>query len=323
MHKFFLSLFISSLFLGCTKKVHVAQATGQPGFRLLGYLFSRGNWHTEIDNIDLSMITDLNIAFINPDSTGTLPDNPAYTTVIAKAHQKKVRVFMSIGGGDPPHYLGTLMEPAQRSAVIASLVDAAEKYDFDGIDVDIENSLVNANYGGFVRELSVALKAKNRLMTAALASWNGNLIGDSTLQLYDFINIMSYDKTGPWNLNNPGPHSPFEMAKADFDYYHHTRNIPAARLLVGLPFYGYGFGAGAPSGLRYREIVSQFPGAEQLDEVSVPSGGKIYYNGIPTIRQKVSFAIENGAAGIMIWELLGDTRDNLSLLKAINEVKAK
>ena len=55
-------------------------------------------------------------------------------------------------------------------------------------------------------------------------------------------------------------------------------------------------------------------------EPSEPSRSKIlYYNGIPTIRRKTALALER-ASGIMIWQILGDTPDDRSLLAAINEV---
>jgi hypothetical protein len=45
----------------------------------------------------------------------------------------------------------------------------------------------------------------------------------------------------------------------------------------------------------------------------------MYYNGIPTIKQKTALAKEK-ASGIMIWQILGDAPGPKSLLGAINEV---
>lgn len=308
-------------FISCSNKLTSSKPQEISKLRVLGYLFSHGNWATDINTIDLTKVTDINLAFINPDESGNFPDNDAYRQVIEKAHNSNIRVFLSIGGGEPPAHFAGLMEKDKRPGLIAGLVAVAEKYGFDGIDVDIENALINQNYAPFVCELAAVLKTKNKLMTAALASWNSNLIHDTTLSKYDFINIMSYDKTGPWNLNRPGPHSPFEMSKDDFTYYNKTRGIAAEKLLIGLPFYGYGFGNGVPQGLSYKDIVAHYPGSENSDSLTVTEGGKIYYNGIPTIKRKVSMAIDNKAGGVMIWQLKGDTNDNKSLLKAINDAK--
>lgn len=309
--------------IACNNKAVVTQppASTNTKLRVLGYLPSRNDWIAGLNNIDLAAITDLNLAFINPDESGNFPANDAYRQVIEKAHDQHVRVFLSIGGGSPPAHLAGLLEPGKRQVLIAALATVAETYNFDGIDVDLENALINSNYASFVGELSAALKAKKKLMTAALASWNGNTISDATLKLYDFINIMSYDKTGPWNLNNPGPHSPLKMAQDDFVYFNTTRSIAAEKLFIGLPFYGYGFGNGAPQSLSYKDIITTYPGSENTDSLTVSGGGKFYYNGIPTIQKKTSFAISNKAGGVMIWQLLGDSKDSKSLLKAINDIK--
>ncbi|MBO9153882.1 glycosyl hydrolase family 18 protein [Chitinophaga sp. GCM10012297] len=311
-------VFVAALSLACKKRPEEQKAENLPQLRVLGYLLSDNDWHTAVNSIDLTKITDLNLAFLNPEADGSFNIDPAVKQVTDKARAKNVRVFMSIGGGGAPAYLAELIKPGKRSAFVAGILAQLEQHGFDGVDVDLENDLINADYPAFVAELRTALTARNKLMTAALASWNADKIPDATIKSYDFINIMSYDKTGPWNLSRPGPHSPYEMAVEDFTYFSQRRGVAAEKLLVGLPFYGYGFGVNAPSGIRYNELIVQYPGAENADEVTVNGGGKIYYNGINTIRQKVAFALSSKAAGVMIWELTQDSGDAKSLLGAIH-----
>jgi len=310
-----------SLITACSNKLSPAEGNAKSKFRVLGYLASSKDWVSGINAIDLTAITDLNLAFINPDSSGNFILNDDMKIVIQKAHAGNVRVFASIGGGSPPPWLGALLMPETRSLFISKIVSLAEVYNIDGIDVDIENELINDQYAGFVYDLAAAIKPKRKLLTAALASWNSDLIHDTTLSRYDFINIMSYDKTGPWDTTRPGQHSPYSMVNDDFNYFNRKRNIPSDKLLIGLPFYGYGFGAGTPFGMSYKQIIARYPGAESKDEMLTTEGATIYYNGIATIKQKTVFAKQNKASGIMIWQLLGDTTGSLSLLKAINEVK--
>lgn len=313
-------LVLPLLAIACGNDKNTVDGPGdRPAFKVLGYLFSHGNWAADMANIDFTKITDLNIAFINPDEAGNFTNGESLRPVVEKAHQNHVKVFFSIGGGDPPAHLAGLLEAGKRPTLVAAIAAFAKQYHFDGVDVDLENALVNSNYAPFVYALAMALKPDGKLLTSALASWNGNQIADSTLQRYDFINIMSYDKTGPWNTANPGPHSPYEMVENDFNYYR-GRNIAAGKLLIGLPFYGYGFGGGAPESMVYKNLVIAYPGAENKDEVELPGGGKIYYNGIPTIQRKVNFALASKAAGVMIWELQQDSKDATSLLGAIRQV---
>jgi GH18 family chitinase len=55
-----------------------------------------------------------------------------------------------------------------------------------------------------------------------------------------------------------------------------------------------------------------------LDQWDLPGGRIIYYNGIPTIKQKTQLA-KKEASGIMIWQLLGDASGDKSLLNAVYE----
>jgi GH18 family chitinase len=86
--------------------------------------------------------------------------------------------------------------------------------------------------------------------------------------------------------------------------------------VLGVPFYGYGFG----SAFRNRDypfsaIIAEYPGAENTDQV----GNTIWYNGIPTIKAKARYVVDQGLAGVMIWSLDSDAKGDKSLLAAIYE----
>lgn len=311
LFRYFLSLLL------VTAVSMVSAQTGAPQPRILGYLLPKEGWSKAIQQTNLDLLTDLNLAFFNPDADGRFSADSELAQVIRLAHTKGLRVYLSIGGGEAPESLKTRVSAAGQKGLIDSLVAFAVANAFDGIDVDLENDLINEHYAPFVVNLAASCKRSRLLMTAALASWNADQIADSTLRLYDYINIMSYDKTGPWKPENAGPHSPFQMVVNDFKYFTEQRGIPASRLLIGLPFYGYGFGGRGQSSYAYKELLDLYPGAENRDMVPLHGGQQVYYNGLPTIRQKVAFALDHGAGGLMIWELQQDTRDQQSLLRAI------
>ena len=127
---------------------------------------------------------------------------------------------------------------------------------------------------------------------------------------------MSYDQTGPWRPNQPGPHSTYAKAEEDLAYWLVTRRVPKEKLSLGVPFYGYCFGTTLGESMSYRDIIAKFPGSESLDMVTPESGGVIHYNGLPTIKSKTSLALKK-AGGIMIWQLLHDDWGSKSLLAAI------
>jgi GH18 family chitinase len=132
---------------------------------------------------------------------------------------------------------------------------------------------------------------------------------------------MSYDRTGPWRPEKPGPHATYEHAVDDLRYFGVERKIPREKMTLGLPFYGYGYGPELTSkaiSMNYNNIVTTFKGSELVDEWKMPDGKILYYNGIPTIGRKTQLAKEK-ASGVMIWQVLGDARGRKSLLKVISK----
>jgi chitinase len=294
-------------------------------FKVVGYYFLnaalRDTVHADSTYLFLNKINHLNIAFINPDSSGNFNQDLRIDTLIKKSHQKKVKVLASIAGGGSHPYYHFLLQDNNRKVFIESLVSLVKRYDLDGIDVDLEGSDIDSNYQPFIIELAAALKTHKKLITAAISTAYKDQLPDKGLQQFDFVNIMSYDQTGPWQPANAGDHSPYSMAQQDLDYWHKVRSIPKEKLVLGLPFYGYGFGAidSPVVSMSYKQIVSLYPDRLRSDTLQMPDNMIMYFNNQATITKKTRLALQN-AGGVMIWQLLGDAEGDLSLLNAINEV---
>lgn len=312
-----LLLSVSLVHVSCSKKL-IATDNNLSNFRVIGYLPGRENLLQSANAINYDKITHLYIAFINPDSLGNLTGTADLKAAAAIAHARKVKIMASIGGGGAPAYYPSFLTGEKKTKLIADLVSLAVECNLDGIDVDLEGALIDSNYENFVIDLAAQLRSKNKMITAAIATVYKDQFTDKALAQFDFVNIMSYDKSGPWNLSKPGPHAPYEMAVEDLDYWTGKRGIPKQKLSLGVPFYGYGFGGNAPESISWRNLVIQFPDKTNADEFSV-NGGNVYYNGIPTIRKKTSLALEK-SGGIMIWQLLQDTTGKQSLLENIHAV---
>ena len=291
-------------------------------FRVVGYLPMWGDFQGAINETDFSLYTHINLSFANP-SSGNVPtvatdasNNSLINSAVQGAHSEGTKILLSIGGaaGSNSGVYATALNNQNRPNFVANLVSFINQYGLDGVDVDLEGSAASTNYGAFVSELSAALQPNGKLVTSALATWYGADIPTSALNDFDFINIMSYDATGPWG--GYGQHSSYQMAVSDLDYWENTRGISSSKLVVGLPCYGYDFANNAAY-TSYRSLVYNNPGAENLDQV-----GETFYNGIPTILQKTSMALQN-ASGIMFWEVTLDapTTDSRSLIRAaVNEI---
>src|SRR5690606_16668941 len=96
--------------------------------------------------------------------------------------------------------------------------------------------------------------------------------------------------------------------------------LPKEKLVLGVPFYGYGFGS-YKSDYTYASILTEFGfDAANHDLIGTACAGCDYitYNGAATINAKTRLGIEEGA-GVMIWELSQDVAGANSLLKVIDD----
>ena len=286
--------------------------------KVVGYIYNLSN----ADSLDYSRLTHLNIAFENPDVNGNLSFTAIDSFLVQQAHLHNVKVLISIGGGliseneiQRALYFDFIGKE-KRAFFVQKLTQYTVAHHFDGIDVDLEGPAINKDYGDFISSLSDALKANGKLLTAALSHGNGGSnVATVTLQLFDFINIMAYDATGPWNPKISGQHASYEFAVTCLDYWL-GRGVSKEKAILGVPFYGYGFGPSYNTdGYYYTDLIKKFPGAENLDQV----GDTIYYNGIPTIKAKTRLGMNKGG-GVMIWQLAHDANGSKSLLVAIDEV---
>jgi GH18 family chitinase len=312
------------LVVACSLIAGSASAWGRA--RVVAYVPNWVELTTFAGTIEYAKLTHINIAFENPvNDEGDLSFNKKDPILIEKARAAGVKVLVSIGGGSASgdaklkaRYF-KLIAAERRAGFVAKLVDYVVKNNFDGLDVDIEGPSINKDYGGFVTELGKAMHAKEKLLTAALSKgYGGKNVPDSALGAFDFVNIMAYDATGHWDPNRPGQHSSMEHAKESVAYWV-GRGLAKDRAVLGVPFYGYGFGeAYRKRDYPYAAIVEKYPGAEKVDQV----GSTIFYNGIPTIKAKAKYVVDEGLGGVMIWSLDTDVKGERSLLGAIDEVLA-
>jgi chitinase len=296
-------------------------ASAQRQFKVVGYV---PNWKSPAslaNSLPYSKITHINYAFVQPDASGNIINTEGLSAIVQVAHQNGVKVIASLGGATASEnnkaLFWDLFSAAKADGFAKKVVDFVTQYELDGFDLDIEGPAINNTYEIIVKKLAPLLKAKGKVLTCALSQgYGGTNTTNAALQLMDWINVMAYDLTGSWEPNSPGPHSPYDWSIQQLSYWKGRVNGDASKVVLGVPFYGQGFGAEAGSP-DYATILAKYPSAYGVDQI----GSTIYYNGIPTIRSKTQYALRN-AAGIMIWELTQDAVGQYSLLSTIDgEVK--
>lgn len=232
-----------------------------------------------------------------------------------------MKVLLSIGGGSASEdkvmrsrYF-KLLRDTHRTGFVAKLADYVAQHNFDGLDVDLEGPAINRDYSAFIADLATALKPNGKLLTAALSQgYGGKAVADSVFAHFDFINLMAYDATGPWEPKAPGQHSSLTVAQSTIDYWL-KRGLPASKAVLGVPFYGWGFGAAfRQEEYSYASILAKYRGAQNVDQI----GKTIYYNGVPTLQAKARLVREANLGGMMIWSLNSDSHGPHSLLNALH-----
>jgi chitinase len=287
---------------------------------------------TILDVADKGVLTHVNVSFLNPEADGSLPEIKGAKELIEAAHDLGIKVFISLGGGETStegkltRLWRKLLAGKRKNALAAGIVAYARERGYDGIDVDLEGASIGPGYEAFVLALDAArsepsVKVHGWLgLTAALP---GDL-GDSdvtrkALDAYDWINVMAYDLSGPWDLENPGPHSPYSYAESSLERFT-ARGVPRQRLVLGIPLYGYRLGPGkGDREYAWSEILATWPRFADDDEIKLDgSRGSIYFNGRATVRAKAVLARGN-AWGVMFWHLGNDAEGKDSLIRIAAE----
>lgn len=306
---------------------------------IVGYIAAFKGLDRETEQRGLDRYTQLDLAFVNPTPSGEvlaangLACAPAVhedssimvsdvqlRALVQKAHSRGTKVVASLGGAVIPPCGGDwamLLQMPMRQTVVANVVAMVERYDLDGLDIDLEGELMMGidkagNYTPFVSELAAALHSRSKLLTAATGSYPGGMVPDASLPYFDLIGIMSYDAVGPTWGRPGGEHSTYQQAQKDLALWI-GKGVPASKLALGMPFYGRGFGS-YREGWSLEDIASL--GARQLDSdvAGRRCGGCSYitYNGVPTLERKAELAGAWGA-GVMVWEVGQDLPDGAAI----------
>jgi chitinase len=230
---------------------------------------------------------------------------------------------------------------------------------FDGIDLDWEYPRGGdaANFLALLAEFrtQMNLVRPGLLLSVAVGPSPRMYEGvdfSAVAALVDEIGVMTYDFAGPWmhttgliaplygvarpappgslaagvaasgSPSNPAPHGGTGGSVESFL----TAGVPAAKLLMGVPFYGYGWtqvpevdnglyqeGTPVRGDRPYRSIASLLPTSTIYRDAASATpwlfdGDAFWTFDDPvSIRAKAAFAVEHRLAGLMIWELSGDT----------------
>jgi chitinase len=209
-------------------------------------------------------------------------------------------------------------------------MNVVDSYGFDGVDIDWEPFNAGSN-GSAMQALASDLRSRlgtSKTLSAAALVTDYPYWG-SVHSYFDRIGIMTYDLTGTWNpysWHNAALYDPdgmvwsVDLAVRRFTSY----GVPAAKLSIGIPFFGYRWTGGGISGPQ--QYWSSPPSTQQIyyqslagtinqsnyrwDSLAqVPylsdSNSFLTYDDARSVAEKVKYAKDKGLGGWIIWELSG------------------
>jgi chitinase len=305
---------------------------------------------------------DLNYTFTAAQTVDGTPDSPSQP-FRGNLHQLQelkrkfphIHIIISLEGRGSDFAIDA--QPENREAFVASCVDIFLKGNFapgitvpnlfDGIDVDWEypHEPDADNYKALLLELRRQMDAlrPGLLLTVAVGPsprmYDGTDMGEIG-RIVDQVGLMTYDFVGPWSQTT-GFVSPLAgTPDHDGGTVTHSVNaylaagVPADKLLVGLPFYGYGWhqvteadnglfqeGIGIRGDQPYSHILGLIGKStvyrDPLSQAPWLFDGDIFwtYEDPTSIAHKTSYVRQQQLGGIMIWELGEDAAD-ATLLRA-------
>lgn len=234
-----------------------------------------------------------------------------------------------------------------KEALAENLLEFVETYSLNGFSFDYEypdTATNNAQFLSFTTYLKTIIPS-HISVSAAVSSWEFmpyGLFSEVGEDLYslDVLEMMAYD-IGP----APAYHSSFQ--NACYDQYTRLKTlfatdgqaedlgrllalgdpdvkIPLSKINLGLPFYSRPLGLEPYWGV-YKDVVDEIGKYNNLFDEEVELNGEPldiqYFNSYQMIYDKVTFAIDHGFGGVMVWHYSCDAPSNhpLSLWGAIGD----
>jgi len=217
-----------------------------------------------------------------------------------------------------------LADSAAREKFIEDMFKLVKKYDFDGINLDIEDIFPGDrdNMSALVRETKERFSSEGLLVTVCVPPESGDFVEGSWAVNFDYpeigrwadrVVIMTYDEHG--YSTGPGPVASVSWVQKVIRYS--VSVIPSDKILLGIPAYGFDWTVDKPKP-RYlsfklasetAERAGIIPGFDNRGKVpyfEYKDGAeehRVWYEDEKSFRAKAELASKWGLGGLAIWRL--------------------
>jgi len=367
---------MTSLLVGCTgQREQLASADGDDQFVVIGYV---PGFRGEIDEgtIDAAKLTHINYAFVNVKDSMAWLENIATDTVnfrklnSLKKINPSLKILFSVGGWSwSENFSDAVLTESSRKKFAATNVAIVERYDLDGVDIDWEYPGMRGqdnvfrpedkeNFTLMFKALREELDAlgertgKRYQLTTAIPCFTRFIeiteMGKAQ-QYLDYINLMAYDfyvaGDTAGHHSNLYPSESYDKEQSGHRAYQEyvKAGVPAAKLVLGIPFYGRSWymksndnlGINRPvdslargGGYSFvKDSIATKPGFVRHwdDKAKAPllfneeTRQLVAYDDEESVKLKCAYVKEHGMAGVMFWQYFSDP--NGYLLSAIDEAR--
>ena len=289
---------------------------------------------TRITQLHWNKMTDFIFGFIQPDGSGNLPDPTTlnhFNTAKSYCQSNNVKMHFSSGGATYSSIFNTIGNSASASANFAKeIADILETHGLVGFDLDWEFprtqaeqvaqvNILKAVHDEFTArgkraqwEIAIAVGGETPSV-GAQGVYHTDYCSPNAFQYIDKLNIMSYDIG--YNISGGDPnHSSYADAQANVTDWV-AKGCPIEKIVLGVPFYArHSSNRGAAI---YTHAYSDLSNSNPSAAFNSDNVGAYYYNGKATLEQKVNYIMQQGGAGVMIWEVTYDRFDQYSLLDVL------
>lgn len=320
-------------------------------YRSVGYVRNNALEKFGAD-MDVSNISHLNYAFghVNEDSV-TVDDDALIETLISlKDKNPDLKILISLQHvGDPTRFSRRCLTPEGRTLLVDQTMEIVDKFGFDGVDLDWEYPGINLwtlertdeadteNFTALLQEFRDRLGEERLLTIACGADIPNQEYTDfaAISPILDFMNVMGYDYN--WNKFGTAHHSnllPASVGNGNPEVYGEAginslldKGVPAEKIVLGVPFYGYlnsGEDADARNYTQIKEMIESGEYTLEYDETTQQSylakDGEMAlgFDDPVTLEFKADYVKENGLGGMMFWDY-GHDDDEGTLRQAIWE----
>ncbi len=261
----------------------------------MGYLYfgNPSNYVNIVKNTNNS-VNIISPNYFDLDENGSLKiTNKLQSSFIKEMHKEGIKVVPFLSN----HWDRSIGQKAlsNKEKLVNDIVKAIEKYDLDGVNVDIENlsHTDKDDHTAFIKLLREKLPKGKQVSVAVAANpknlqtgWHGSYDYKELARYSDYLMLMAYDES--WEGSNAGPVASISFVEKSIQSIL-SQGVSKDKIVLGIPFYGRiwksdgTFKGRGVSNNKIDELIKKYNGTVSFDSnsqspkatITIPKGEKI------------------------------------------------